>query len=109
MDNREFESKVSTELFAISGDLGIIKRALLALTKDIQLNMTYCDVITEILEESGLSSPGEIKEITLELNKEREAKAKKLMKAVTEKLDTIVDEQNELEELLRNAPVKGEA
>ena len=104
-----FESQVSNELFQISNDLHIIKKALLSVTKDIQLQMTYCDVLTTILEEHGLTSTEEVRELTMETNKKREKQAEELYEKVTQNLKKIKDEQDSLRELLQTSPVKGEA
>ena len=104
-----FESKVSTELFTLSGDLDVIKKMLIRVSKDVQLNLTYCDVLAGILEEHGLSTAEEIRDLTYELNDEREKQAKVIFDKVTKKLDKVVDEHNSLKELLESSPVKGEA
>ena len=104
-----FETEVSNELFEIENDLRVIKKALLAFSKDMQLQMTYCDVITTILEEHGLTTAEEVKELTMITNKQREQKAQEIYKKVTEKLEDIQDEQNTIREILRTSPVKGEA
>tara|TARA_Y100000593_G_scaffold22913_1_gene45526 strand:+ start:269 stop:592 length:324 start_codon:yes stop_codon:yes gene_type:complete len=105
----KFESQVSNELFTISNDLHLIKKALLSITKDIQLQMTYCDVITTILEEHGFTTSEEVRELTMETNERREEQAKALFEKVTKNLEKIQDEQESLKELLRTSPVKGEA
>ena len=104
-----FESRVSTELFTISGELDIIKKMLIRVAKDMQFNLTYCDVISNILEEHGISTSDEIKDLTYELNDEREKQAKVIFEKVTKKIDKVVDEHESLKELLRTSPVKGEA
>ena len=38
----DFKEKVTSELFNISYDLNIIRKALLSISEDIQLNMSYC-------------------------------------------------------------------
>ncbi len=104
-----FESKVSTELFTISGDLDVLKKMLIRVAKDIQFQLTYCDVLAKVLEEHGLSTAEEIRDLTGELNDVREKQAKVIFDKVTKKLDKVVDEQNSLKELLESSPVKGEA
>ena len=105
----DFKSKISSELFNISYDLHLIKKALLSMTKDIQLNMSYCDIISTILEENGLAEKGEIEALTMDLNDRREAQTKKLYEKVTDKMQDITDEQKAIRDLLENSPIKGEA
>ena len=104
-----FESQVSNELFTISNDVKAIKRVLMSLLQDMQLNMTYCDVLSTILEENGLTTTEEVREMTMSENKKRELESKKILKNVYEKLDDIVDEQEALKELIRTSNVTGEA
>ena len=104
-----FESQVSNELFTISNDVKSIKRVLMSLVQDIQLNMTYCDVLTTILEEHGITTTEEVRDLTMATNKKRELEAKNIIKKVTETLDDIVDEQEALKELIRTSNITGEA
>jgi hypothetical protein len=105
----DFKTKVSSELFNISYDLHLIKKALSSITKDISLNMSYCDIISTILEENGLAERGEIDTLTMDLNDRRESETKKIYEKVTGKLKDISDEQKIIRDLLENSPVKGEA
>ena len=104
-----FESQVSNEIFQISNDVRAIKRVLLSLVKDVQLNMTYCDVLTAILEEHELTTAEEVKELTIDISRKREVEAQAIFNKVTKKLDDVVDGQEKLEDLLTSSPVKGEA
>jgi len=68
MIDDDFKEKVSTELFNITYDLNIIRKALLSISEDIQLNMSYCDILAIVLEENGLASRDEIDSMVVDLN-----------------------------------------
>ena len=105
----DFKEKVATELFNISYDLNIIRKALISISEDIQLNMSYCDVISIVLEENGLVSRDEIDSMVLDLNDKRTKKTKKVMSKVNKQLKVVANEQKVLMDILKNAPLKGEA
>ena len=105
----DFKEKVATELFNISYDLNIIRKALLSIGDDIQLNMSYCDVLSIVLEENGLATRDEIDSMVLDLNDKRTQKTKKVMNKVSKKLKVVANEQKVLMDILKNAPLKGEA
>ena len=67
----DFKEKVATELVNITYDLNLIRKALISISDDIQLNMSYCDVISIVLEENGLASRDEIDSMVLDLNDKR--------------------------------------
>ena len=71
--------------------------------------MTYCDVLTAILEEHELTTAEEVKELTMDISRKREVEAQAIFNKVTKKLDDVVDGQEKLEDLLTSSPVKGEA
>ena len=105
----DFKEKVSTELFNISYDLNIIRKALISISEDIQLNMSYCDVMSIVLEENGLATRDEIDSMVLDLNHKRTQKTKKVMNKVSKKLKVVANEQKVLMDILKNSPLKGEA
>ena len=105
----DFKEKVATELFNISYDLNIIRKALLSISDDIQLNMSYCDVLSIVLEENGLATRDEIDSMVLDLNDKRTKKTKKVMNKVSKKLKVVANEQKVLMDILKNSPLKGEA
>ena len=105
----DFKEKVATELVNISYDLSLIRKALISISDDIQLNMSYCDVISVVLEENGLATRDEIDSMVLDLNHKRTQKTKKVMNKVSKKLKVVANEQKVLMDILKNAPLKGEA
>ena len=105
----DFKEKVATELVNITYDLNLIRKALISISEDIQLNMSYCDVISIVLEENGLVSRDEIDSMVLDLNNKRTKKTKKVMNKVNKQLKVVADEQKVLMDILKNAPLKGEA
>lgn len=104
-----FKEQVSTELFNITYDLNLIKKALLSISEDIQLNMSYCDVISNILEKNGLADKDEIDSLVLDLNDKRVKQTKQVMNTVSKKLKVVANEQKTLMDILKNSPLKGEA
>tara|TARA_Y100001963_G_C6653774_1_gene387020 strand:- start:255 stop:581 length:327 start_codon:yes stop_codon:yes gene_type:complete len=108
MDN-DFKQKISNELFNITYDLDLIRKALLHISDDIQLNMTYCDVITMVLEKNELITRDEVNNMVLKLNDKRNNRAKNVMSEVGKRLKVVAEEQKTLLDLLENAPFKGEA
>ena len=105
----DFKEKVATELVNITYDLNLIRKALVSISEDIQLNMSYCDVISIVLEENGLVSRDEIDSMVLDLNNKRTQNTKKVMNKVSKKLKVVANEQKVLMDILKNAPLKGEA
>ena len=71
--------------------------------------MSYCDVISIVLEENGLASRDEIDSMVLDLNDKRTKKTKKVMSKVNKQLKVVANEQKMLMDILKNAPLKGEA
>jgi len=49
MVDDDFKQRVSEELFNITYDINIIRKALLSISEDIQLNMAYCDVLAIVM------------------------------------------------------------
>ena len=109
MIDDDFKEKVSTELFNITYDLNIIRKALLSISEDIQLNMSYCDILAIVLEENGLASRDEIDSMVVDLNDKRTKKTKKVMHKVSKQLKVVAEEQKMLMDILENSPLKGEA
>ena len=105
----DFKQKVSEELFNMSYDLNIIRKALLSISEDIQLNMSYCDIISIVLEENGLVTRDEIDSMVIDLNRKRNTRTKEVMSKVSKQLKVVADEQKSLMDILENSPFKGEA
>ena len=105
----DFKQKVSEELFNMSYDLNLIRKALLSISEDIQLNMSYCDVLAIVMEENKLISRDDIDTMVIDLNRKRNKRTKKVMSKVSKQLKVIADEQKSLMDILENSPFKGEA
>ncbi len=105
----DFKQKVSEELFNMSYDLNLIRKALLSISEDIQLNMSYCDVLAIVMEENKLISRDDIDAMVIDLNKKRNKRTKEVMSKVSKQLKVVADEQKSLMDILENSPFKGEA
>ena len=109
MIDDDFKQKVSEELFNMSYDINIIRKALLSISADIQLNMSYCDVLAIVMEENDIISRTDIDTMVLDLNKKRNKHTKEVMSKVSKQLKVVADEQKSLMDILENAPFNGEA
>mgnify|MGYP006250716437 CR=1 FL=1 len=65
--------------------------------------------ISIVLEENGLATRDEIDSMVLDLNDKRTKKTKKVMNKVNKQLKVVANEQKVLMDILKNAPLKGEA
>jgi uncharacterized membrane protein len=109
MVDDDFKQRVSEELFNITYDINIIRKALLSISEDIQLNMAYCDVLAIVMEENDIASRTDIDTMVIDLNKKRSKRTKEVMSKLNKKLKVVAEEQKSLMDILENAPFKGEA